>query len=93
MGLKWSTQMNIFTSKVMDASDIIHDIHGLHMPLWSVGTVPLVIDLDDILLQSLYNDFAHKKTNNNKNQTKTKNSNKTRTPKPTIITKTPFIIF
>lgn len=51
----------------MDASDAIHDIHGL-MALDTRVSGHCAINLDEILLQSLHNDSANKKnkTSNNK---------------------------
>lgn len=50
--------MNIVTSKVIDASDIIHVIHDL-MAHATIANGHCAIDLDKILLQTLYNDSAH----------------------------------
>lgn len=56
IGLKWSTQMNTFTSKVIDASDVIHAIHGL-MAHATIVSGHCAIDLNEILLPTLYNEF------------------------------------
>lgn len=58
MGLKWSTQMNIFTSKVIDASEVIHAIHGLMAQVTMVSG-HCALDLDEILFRTLYYESAH----------------------------------
>lgn len=47
MGLKWSVQIYIFTSKVIDASDIIYTIHELKEHA-TVVNGHCTIDLDRI---------------------------------------------
>lgn len=50
--------MSIFTSKVIDASDVIQVIHDL-MAHATIANGYCAVDLDKILLQTLYNDSAH----------------------------------
>ena len=58
MGLKWSEQIYIFTSKVIDASDTIHAIRDLKAHA-TVDNWHCTIDLNRISLWTPCNNSAH----------------------------------